>query len=146
MYSYYGGIDPGKYGGLAVISSIGLVCNVAKMPRRLTAIEEYMSSTMAWYRENLLVGLEVPSPVRYQGLKSTVTQWRHIGNLEGLLRALNLEFRCIDPNVWKPAMSVTGDKETSIRLAHELFPRDATYTDGEAEALLIAEYMRRVDA
>ena len=53
----------------------------------------------------------------------------------------------VRPQVWKKALGVTSDKNTSLALARELFPEavlDLKKHHGKAEALLIAEYARRL--
>ncbi len=67
----------------------------------------------------------------------------------GLLRGeLPIEF--VSPRVWKKRMGLTtADKETSRAMAIRMFPLLAKELarkgdDGRAEALLIAEYGRRI--
>jgi hypothetical protein len=52
----------------------------------------------------------------------------------------------VEPRVWKRVMGVTSDKLTSLALARSLWPEAplARVKDhGVAEALLLAEYLRR---
>jgi hypothetical protein len=52
----------------------------------------------------------------------------------------------VPPQVWKKRLKIDSDKKVSLALARQLFPNAplARVKDGgRAEALLIAEYMRR---
>jgi len=69
------------------------------------------------------------------------------GLLEGVLASLGLDYAKARPNIWKRDMQLwSKDKEVSRLQALKLFPR-AKITrkkdHNRAEALLLAEYMRR---
>ena len=52
----------------------------------------------------------------------------------------------VTPQAWKKAMKLTSDKKQSLAMARELWPNaplNFAKHDGRAEALLMAEYLRR---
>jgi crossover junction endodeoxyribonuclease RuvC len=55
----------------------------------------------------------------------------------------------VRPRAWKKDMGLTADKDESLSMARELWP-DAPLArkkdNGRAEALLIAEWLRRQDS
>jgi hypothetical protein len=75
------------------------------------------------------------------------------GIWRGILAAMRLRYERINPEVWKRGLKLTGDKGAAVARALQLFPKAEighryggrmVYSDGRAEALLIAEYARRM--
>ncbi len=65
----------------------------------------------------------------------------------GIIAALKIPHERVEPRVWKAAMGLRGDdKGKSIMLASKMFP-SAPLTlkkhDGRAEAIILAEWLRR---
>ena len=87
-----------------------------------------------------------------QGVTSCFSFGQNFGFILGLLRAFVIPFELVRPQKWKKEFSCTSDKNTSIEVAQRLFPDvDLRRTpkcskphDGIAEALLMAEYARRL--
>lgn len=87
-----------------------------------------------------------------QGCVSTFHFGENFGWLQGMLFAYNIPYELVRPQKWKKMFSCTSDKNTSIEVAQRLFPGiDLRRTpkckgphDGTCEALLMAEYGRRV--
>ena len=137
------GVDPGRYGGLAIIT--GNDSDVYHMPatdgHTYNIPEIAMMLGEAFFADELLVIERVTRP-------ASLT--RCMGIFEGLGVALGYRVETVRPQDWKRAMGLTGkDKRASMELASSLFPALAhefvrvTRDDGKAEALLIAEYGRR---
>lgn len=138
----YIGIDPGKNGGLAVI----------------TDTEAY---TVPLTRENLLYHIGIHKGARCvlekvgampgQGVVSMFTFGEGYGYIQGVLEAHKIPYELVHPKKWKKEFSITQDKNLSIDVAKRLFPcvslkatpRCKKDHDGMAEALLMAEYGRR---
>lgn len=151
----YLGIDPGLTGAVAIIHENG-TCSLYDPPSVLIKngkktrgeydiqemtkiIRDYSSGTHAII-EN---GIAMP------GLSSNTvaTVFHGIGIWKGIMAAYGIPFSTIAAATWKKEFSLWGkDKNASILRAKELFP-DADITlkkhDGRAEALLMAEYLRR---
>jgi crossover junction endodeoxyribonuclease RuvC len=84
--------------------------------------------------------------------QGTVSMFRFgegFGLLQGLLAALGVRTHLVRPNVWKPAMGLSGDKSVPLARVRDLFPKEAESLfhlkkhDGRAEATLLALYGTR---
>src|SRR5262245_63734246 len=86
-----------------------------------------------------------------QGASSIWLQGHGVGVLEGVIAGLGLPYERVSPQRWRKALDVPGGvdaKESSRHRALQLFPavgdQLARKKDhGRAEALLIAEWLRR---
>ncbi len=84
-----------------------------------------------------------------QGIASTGKFMRAFGSIGAVCELLCDRVIYVTPPVWKREMQVTADKEQSLVKARLMFPQAALARKkdhGKAEALLIAEYARRVFA
>lgn len=146
---YFIGIDPGKSGALAVIDDEGYVWNTKTFNESDYAIvlNELASAP------NVRVVLEHVGAMPGQGSVSMFNFGANFGFIKGLLAANNLPYELVRPQKWKRMFSCTSDKNTSVEVAHRLFPdvdlrrttRCSKPHDGIAEALLMAEYCRRTN-
>lgn len=162
------GIDPGLSGALAVLDlDSGAVLAIENPPtlkikkgkhgKRNVYMEQEMSELLRNWKAKyriIVVGIEQSIPMPKQSSQSTASTFFGFGLWVGMLTALQLpytKFRSMD---WKRAMNIVAgsDKSASIARAQQLFPqadllrtaRSKVEHDGRAEALLIAEYTRRV--
>jgi len=80
-----------------------------------------------------------------QGVSSTFKFGMQYGTLKGILTALHIPFELIRPVDWQRALGcmTKGDKNISKAKAQQLFP-DIKVTHAKADALLLAEYCRRM--
>ena len=143
----YIGIDPGKNGGIALISS--KKCFVHVLPYS-------NDSLLLWLRgakntSECIAYVEAVHAMPGQGVTSMFNFGKNYGYILGVLEAYRIPIMDVTPQTWKKYMEVTSDKNTSIDLCKRLFPdinlkateRCRKDHDGMAEALLIAEYGRR---
>ena len=87
-----------------------------------------------------------------QGVTSCFSFGQNFGFILGLLTAFRVPYELVRPQKWKREFSCTSDKNTSIEVAQRLFPdvdlrrtpRCTKPHDGICEALLMAEYAKRV--
>jgi Holliday junction resolvasome RuvABC endonuclease subunit len=138
------GIDPGKNGGIAVINEQGHAY-ADKMPETLQDLFELLNSYSVGYDGNCRAYLEQVHSSPQMGVKSAFTFGNGFGHLEMALTACSIPFERIRPQVWQKALGclTKGDKNVSKRRAQELFP-SLKITHSTADALLIAEYGRRI--
>jgi len=82
-----------------------------------------------------------------QGVASSGKFMMHYGFLRGVLVALGIPFEEVSPLKWQRALGCLsgGDKNVTKQKAQQLFPH-LTITHATADALLIAEYGRRLYA
>jgi hypothetical protein len=149
------GIDPGKNGAIAWITD-GKPC-VEKMPDTLKDLWElirdierdtaYEHGVCVSYIEQVT---PMPSfgsgPRRSMGATSAFAFGRGVGNLEMALTASGIPLMRVTPKKWQGAMQCLsgGDKNKTKARAQELFP-SLKITHATADALLIAEYGRRME-
>jgi Holliday junction resolvasome RuvABC endonuclease subunit len=95
-----------------------------------------------------IVFVEQQQPFRKQGLVSTFTTGRNHGAIIGMLATLYIPTYQVRPAEWKKGLGVSKDKETSRKLAIELYPSLADQLSRKkdhdrAEAALIATWGHR---
>jgi len=143
----YLGFDPGKDGAMAIIGPHLLPSAVAfDKVDYIRTLEELMPQF------RMFAAVEHVGAMPGQGVTSCFSFGESFGWLQGVLDAMKIPYELVRPQKWKKEFSCTSDKNTSIAVAKRLFPGvDLRRTplcrkphDGKAEALLIAEYARRV--
>lgn len=147
------GIDPGLKGAIAFL---GEVAEVQSLPVLDGRINGNMLGKLLKGVD--LVLIEKVGTRAGQGAQHTMTTGVNYGIIIGLLMVLEIPYREVVASKWKREMGVTCPpdatakerKEKAIARTIELFPSvpiqgpKGGYLDGLAEALLIAEYGRRV--
>lgn len=144
MNEFYLGIDPGKDGGIALLSE-GPPLVYVYSDQIMLNIASMISG------KSVSVCLEKVASMPNQGVKGVFTFGRGLGFIEGVLQSYQLPYQLVPPIVWKKEFSLNSDKQKSIEACRKLFPmvdlkateRCTKYHDGKAEALLMAEYARR---
>lgn len=143
------GIDPGKSGAIAIIREDGTVD---------TAIfsEEAYKHLIAQYRYGSFAVVEQVCGFSPPGFKIGATSIFNFGLnygwIQGVLFAFGVPYQTVTPQKWKKHFGLSKDKSLSIQCAKRLFPNVSLYRtdrctiahDGIAEALLMAEYARRL--
>jgi len=93
------------------------------------------------------IGVEEQVIYGTDGRRSGGVLMRTFGQVEGLIVGYGQKFKTIRPKVWQAEFNLTGDKDSHLNLARELFPvgdmLKRKKDHGRADALLIAEYIRR---
>lgn len=149
------GVDPGKSGGIAVLTCNGGttvgVAAISLATHTERDVAAFLSdcgafepecATAAGPRFYALIEKVHSSP--QMGVTSAFTFGRSYGFLRGLLSAAPLVFDEVSPQKWQKALGclTQGDKRVSKAKAQQLFPQ-VKVTHAIADALLIAEYARR---
>ena len=145
----YIGIDPGKNGGIAILSD-----TIPDVTVRVFSEDELLHICKTFrktFNEDCKCVLEKVNAMPGQGVVSMFNFGQNYGFIQGVLKAYSIPFELVTPQKWKKEFSCTSDKNTSIEVCKRLFPnvnlkateRCKKDHDGIAEALLIAEYGRR---
>jgi crossover junction endodeoxyribonuclease RuvC len=152
----YIGIDPGATGAVGFVTPYGKFHAVFPSPR--IGKEPDIPAMARLIRENsgreAFAVLEKVHAMPGQGVVSMFTFGRNYGLWQGILVALEIPYLLVTPQGWKKEM-LTGTKKekadaqaiaASLWPAHSHLWTTAASHAGRAEALLMAEYARRVNA
>lgn len=170
----YIGIDPGLNGALAVIDEdvigipgLGYMVGVFDTPTLqvesngkvrnkyntagMAELLSYIYECPSMSERYVMVTLESVHSMPKQGVASSFTFGEGLGIWKGIIAARGFSLELPSPQRWKKAMLADQgkDKDASRFKAIQLFPSLATQLarkkdDGRAEALLLAEYGRRL--
>lgn len=143
----YIGVDPGKRGGFAYIDDNG---QYVTYPWDDHIFIDTMFSLSI--NQGIIACVEKVSSMPNQGVASMFSFGKSAGYIEGVLSALSIPYQLVVPRKWKHEFSLGNSKDDSITICQRLFPEANLYrtpkcytpSDGMAEALLIAEYGRRL--
>ena len=135
----YIGIDPGKSGAIAMLR--GGECGSYNLDNTEADVAAYLEPGVGPYFALLERAAARPG----QGVSSMFKFGQSYGFLRGLLIAHRIPFEEVTPQKWQSAMGCLskGDKNVTKARAQQLFPQ-LKITHANADALLIAEYCRRV--
>ena len=151
------GIDPGLSGAIAVLDGATVRCvdapTLAVKSGKKTRQHFDLQAMTRILREHGPdhVFIESVHSMPAQGVASSFQFGMGFGMWQGILAALGIPYTLITPQRWKKMMLADmGSEKSAARLrAGQLFPAAAEQfarvkDDGRAEAVLIAEYGRRV--
>ena len=141
----YIGIDPGKSGGIAWVFDTG-AGGALPMPATERDVLDLLGELAINNDPPAAHALiEQVGVMPKQGIVSAFTFGRNVGGLQMALTAARIPFDQVLPAKWQLALQCRtgGDKNVTKRRAQQLFPT-LKVTHAIADALLIAEYCRRV--
>ena len=144
------GVDIGKKGAIAFINSKTLRAEVYAMPEDFLEVISLFERKLQ--EDMLLVLVEKQQAFPKQGVVSTFKLGIQYGMILGILKALKIPYEEISAKKWQKVMLGNYGKkirkeikQLSLEKAKSLFPYlDIGRHDGKADALLIAEYGRRI--
>lgn len=145
------GIDPGLKGGIAVLFPSG-ECRATEMPLKLQHLDiQNIWNAMPADIKNSFCVIEQLLEMPYQGVKATTKSAVNYGKVLAALELMGISYQIVHPSKWKKQFQLIGkSKYESAAVAKRLFPNMEFVTargrlmDGMAEALLLAEYARRI--
>lgn len=145
----YMGIDPGKTGAVSVIDQSGKVVEsllFSKSTERDTWNFFETFTISGRHSKVSYAALEKVSSSPQMGVTSAFSFGRSYGLVRGILIASEIPFIDVTPQTWMRKMKCLskGDKNVTKAAAQQLFPK-TKITHGNADSLLLAEYMRRVE-
>jgi crossover junction endodeoxyribonuclease RuvC len=147
------GIDPGKTGGIAHIST--LTCNMSNREmetysfkdRSYTEIADYMAR---YTRIDVKAYLEKVHSMPAQGVSSSFKFGEGFGALQGMLAAYEIPFEFVTPQKWQKELSIPKrtkmEKQSDFKrrlkdTAQRLYPIHVKKIDSStADAVLIMHY------
>lgn len=145
----YLGFDPGFSGAWGMVNHHGGFVGCGDMIHNGTHIltDEVMHEiNKARAGDDMEVAIELVASMPKQGVASTFKFGMAFGATIALAERTHCPFRFITPRVWKKALGLDSDKAKSLDMARGLWPQSPlarAKDNGRAEALLIAEWLRR---
>ena len=141
------GIDPGQSGGIALIKPDETAVYPWEDANFVILVN--IINNARW---DAIAYVEKVSAMPGNGVVSMFKFGKSAGFIEGVLAGLRIPYQLIPPQKWKSEFSLGSDKAKSIEVCERLFPnvnllrtdKCKKKHDGMAEALLIAEYARRM--
>ena len=142
----YIGIDPGAKGSMCVISN-------GKVLFKDFDLKEY-SSTLKTFLDTddteLMVAIEKVHAMPGQGVSSSFSFGQRLGELEGMLTALQIPYELVAPKDWQKACGIPAksDKKGIASVIQKLYPTAELYgnkgglRDGRSDALGLAHFIR----
>lgn len=139
----YIGIDPGKSGAIALVDGNIALSYCVK--------DKSEGEIVQWIADNTLDAepafaiLERVRASPQMGVTSAFTFGWSYGFWRGVLASLRISFDEVIPAKWQKELGclTKGDKNVTKSRAQQLFP-DVKCNHGNSDALLIAEYARRI--
>ncbi len=151
MRRVYIGIDPGKSGAIAALvefqDELGRYAEFVHWMKNAETeqdLSQWVAGLLVKDDENFAYIENVHSTPQ-MGVTSAFTFGDSNGFLRGLLTAHQIPFERVTPQKWQKVMGCLskGDKNVTKAAAQRIFPRERI-THANADALLLAEYCRRV--
>jgi len=153
------GLDPGISGAVAILDIDTMKCvDIHDLPIYTTPTKSRRSGTLSFIDVHKL-SMIIDSYAKYvsiaviekvhampkQGVSSTFKFGYTAGQAHGILAANYLTVVPVAPNVWKPALGLSGPKQNSIDMARKLFDKSNRFFrfkkhHDRAEAALMAYY------
>lgn len=137
------GVDPGKSGAIAALVPQSDPVIIRLDGTDWDVVEELRDVVSG---EACFAMLEKVHSMPGQGVASSFKFGQSFGKLEMLLACLEIPFDYVTPAKWQGDMGcrTKGDKNITKAAAQRLFP-SLKITHRNADALLLAEYARRVE-
>ncbi len=146
---YYMGIDPGLSGGIGLIEEDGRKAMTIAMPKTRQELLFIFDNLNTGYL--IFTYMEKVHEGQGFGRKACFTFGHNVGHLEMALDATLIPWDSVSSGKWMRKMKCLtgGDKAVTRQKAQQMFPNAITIgttrlTDKVCEALLIAEYCRKI--
>ena len=142
----YIGIDPGAKGSMCLISN-------GKVVFKDFDLKDYSSTLKAFLDTDdteLMVAIEKVHAMPGQGVSSSFSFGQRLGELEGILTALQVPYELVAPKDWQKACGIPAksDKKGIASVMQKLYPTAELYgnkgglRDGRSDALGLAHFIR----
>ena len=142
----YIGIDPGAKGSMCAIDN-------GKVLFKDFDLKEYSSILKAFLDTDdteLMVAIEKVHAMPGQGVSSSFSFGQRLGELEGMLTALQIPYELVAPKDWQKACGIPAksDKKGIASVIQKLYPTAELYgnkgglRDGRSDALGLAHFIR----
>jgi len=142
-YELVAGVDPGKSGAVAYLTMSGKIHSIVRMDETEDSLAQDI------YKHSMNCVLQVVEKVHSmprQGVSSSFKFGYMYGLVCGILALCGKRRIFVSPVKWMTIMGcrTKGDKNITKQAAEQLFGDQVKITHRNADALLIAEYARRL--
>ena len=145
-FKLYIGIDPGAKGCMCLIDN-------GKAVFMDFNLKDYSSTLKAFHDTcgtELMVAIEKVHAMPGQGVSSSFSFGQRLGELEGMLTALQIPYELVAPKDWQKACGIPAksDKKGIASVMQKLYPTAELYgnkgglRDGRSDALGLAHFIR----
>ena len=142
----YIGIDPGAKGCMCLIGNGKLVFKDFDLKKYSSTLKALSSP----YDTELMVAVEKVHAMPGQGVSSSFSFGQRLGELEGILTALQIPYELVAPKDWQKACGIPAksDKKGIASVMQKLYPTAELYgnkgglRDGRSDALGLAHFIR----
>jgi len=148
------GIDPGKSGAIAVLSADSTILSLHDMPLNkagevsIVGLRDIMLTFSKGDRACIEVCHGMKFDGKTQSTSSMLNYGMHVGMLQGMLFMQDVMYKEVQSTSWMSAFGVRGKTSgnyNGFKKCAELFSGvDLGKKNGRADALMIAEYLRRL--
>jgi Holliday junction resolvasome RuvABC endonuclease subunit len=145
----YMGIDPGFSGAWSLIDHNGKYQSCGDMlhnEKHILTRAVIAEMSQAIDRQDVEIIIESVHSMPGQGVSSSFKFGMAFGAAIAMAERFNCPWHFVTPQMWKKDLGLTSDKDESLAMARDLFPiapLTRKKDGGRAEALLIAEWLRR---
>ena len=145
----YLGIDPGFSGAWGMIDHHGKYQSCGDMlnnGKHILSRYVHAEISQAVDRQDIQGVIESVHSMPGQGVSSSFKFGIAFGMAIAIMERINCPWMLVTPQKWKKEMGLTADKDESLELARKLWPNAPLarkMDNGRAEALLMAEWLRR---
>lgn len=146
---FYMGLDPGFTGAWGLIDHHGKYQSCGDMlnnGKHILSRAVWAEMCQAVDRQDLEIIIEYVHSMPNQGVASSFKFGMAFGAAISITERFNCDWDMVTPQKWKKALQLDSDKNKSLELARQLWPTaplTRKMDNGRAEALLLAEYLRR---
>jgi Holliday junction resolvasome RuvABC endonuclease subunit len=147
----YLGIDPGFSGAWGMIDHNGKYQSCGDMlnnGKHILSRYVHAEISQAVDRQDIQGVIESVHSMPGQGVSSSFKFGIAFGMAIAIMERINCPWMLVTPQKWKKEMGLTADKNESLDMARQLWPTAPLarkMDNGRAEALLMAEWLRRQD-
>ena len=145
----YLGIDPGFSGAWGIVTYHGKYQSCGDMlnnGKHILSRDVHAEIVMAIDRQDMYGVIESVHSMPAQGVASSFKFGVAFGMAIAIMERINCPWMLVTPQEWKKDMGLTSDKTQSLEMARRLWPNAPLarqMDNGRAEALLMAEWLRR---
>lgn len=151
-YNLFIGIDPGASGAMCIIQSLtNSSIGITLLDFKKVGIKGYADELRKYTNYNTLhIYLERVHAMPKQGVSSMFSFGQRLGELEGMLKTLDLDYETVMSRTWQKTIGVPpkSGKQGIYTTVHSLYPIVQLYgpkgglLDGRCDALGIAHYAK----